>query len=48
MKIYDLYFVRGRNSYVFSTREDTLARVNITELKDGAILTYIKEVKENE
>lgn len=45
MKTYDLYFVRGNNAYVFNTREDALARVIIAELKDGAILTCIEEVK---
>ena len=47
MKTYDLYFVRGVNHYVFNTREDALARVIIEELGYGAILTCIKEVKEN-
>lgn len=45
MKTYDLYFVRGKNAYVFNSREDTLARVIIAELKVGAILTCIEEVK---
>lgn len=45
MKTYDLYFVRGVNMYVFNTREDVLARTIIAELKDGAILICIKEVK---
>lgn len=44
MKTYDLLFVRGDNAYVFNTREDALARVIIAELKDGSILTCIKEV----
>ena len=48
MKTYDLYFVRGDNLYVFNTREDALVRVIVTELKDGAILTCIKEAKQNE
>lgn len=43
MKFYDLYFVCSYNAYVISTREDSLARVIISELKDGAILTFIKE-----
>lgn len=45
MKTYDLYFVRGVNMYVFNTREDALSRTIIAEIKDGAILTCIKEVK---
>lgn len=44
MKTYDLYFVRGVNMYVFNTREDALVRTIIAELKDGTILTCIKEV----
>lgn len=45
MKTYDLYFCSWSNMYVINTREDGLARTIIAELKYGAILTCIKEVK---
>ena len=53
MKIYALLFVYGykpymtkiRKPYVITTRQDELASVIKRELKKGALLSYIKEVK---
>ena len=56
MKIYALLFVYGykpyvtniRKPYVINVREDELASAIKRELKKGALLSYIKEVKEND
>lgn len=56
MKSYKLLFLYGfnpyvikiRKPYVITTKEDALASVIERELKTGAILGYIKEVKGNE
>lgn len=45
MKIYALLFVYGYKPYVITTRQDELASVIKRELKTGALLSYIKEVK---
>lgn len=48
MKTYELLFVHGVNAYVIISREDFLVSVIKRELKKGVLLSYIKEVKENE
>lgn len=47
MKSYKMLFLYGYNPYVITTKEDGLVSVIERELKTGAILGYIKEVKEN-
>ena len=44
---YNPYVINIRKPYVITTKEDALASVIERELKTGAVLTYIKEVKEN-
>lgn len=45
MKTYELLFVHGFTAYAIKSREDEVVITIKTELKDGAILTYIQEVK---
>lgn len=45
MKGYELLFVYDGNAYAFTVKEDALVSAIKRELKLGAVLTYIKEVK---
>lgn len=42
---YNPYVINSRKPYVITTNEDALEVIE-RELKTGAVLTYIKEVKE--
>ena len=45
MKSYKLIFVYGYSLYAITTRDDSLVSAIKRELKTGALLAYIEEVK---
>ena len=48
MEIYELYFQRNFKVYVVTVQLNEMNKVILDNFTNGAILTRIKEVKENE